>query len=87
MSVVGAAPALATGTASIEPAGEAEKVVAAKLEALVPWTQDKAGREFERLPRDGGCMHETLPTKGKCRPKELPQGLPNEAECEPDWLT
>jgi hypothetical protein len=36
LPVVGAAPALAEGTAGVEPAGEAEKATAAKSEALVP---------------------------------------------------
>ena len=53
MSVVGVAPGLAEGTVGVEPAGEAEKAATAKLEALVLWTQDMAGRKLETLPREG----------------------------------
>jgi len=67
--VVGAAPALAKGTAGVEPAGEAEKATAAKLEALVPCAQGVAEREVEMLPGEGKHVHEPppeeLPRKGK----------------------
>ncbi len=53
LPVVGAAPALAEGTAGVEPAGEAEKATAAKPEALVPWAQGMAEREVEMLPGEG----------------------------------
>ena len=46
--VMGAAPALAKGTASVKPAGQAEKAMAVKSEALMPWAQDMAGCEVER---------------------------------------
>ena len=51
--LVGATPALAEGTAGVEPAGEAEKAVAAKPEALVPRAQDKAGVK-SRCPHEKG---------------------------------
>ena len=50
LPVVGAAPALAKGTAGIEPTGEAERATAAKSEALAPRTQGEArwGVETQR---------------------------------------
>jgi hypothetical protein len=50
LPVVGAVPALAEETAGVEPAGEAEKAMAAKPEALASWTQGEAGREVETPP-------------------------------------
>ena len=59
---MGAAPALAEGTTSIEPAGEAEKAITAKLEALVPQTPGGTRCEVEGLPREGKRKaEETLP--------------------------
>ena len=60
------APVLTEGTAGVEPAGEAEKAAAATLEALVPFTKDKAVCGLKRLPREG-----------RCRP-----GAPSDRECE-----
>jgi hypothetical protein len=45
--VIGATPALAKGTAGIEPAGEAELAIAAKSEVLVLWAQDKTKCRLE----------------------------------------
>ena len=45
LPVVGATPVLARGNAGVGPADEAEKAVAAKPKALVPWAQDKARRK------------------------------------------
>ena len=59
LAVVGAAPALAKGTASIEPASEAERASAAKPKALTPWMQSKAGPRSEMLPQEG--KHEPEP--------------------------
>ena len=88
LAVAGAAPALAEGTASIEPASEAERASAAKPEALTPWTQSEAGPRPETLPQEGkhepepplrgpkgraGCVPEALPTDGACRPEAPPQ--------------
>lgn len=42
--------ALAEETASVEPAGQAERAMAAKPEALVPWAQSMVGHEVETLP-------------------------------------
>ena len=56
LPVMCAAPALAKGTASVKPAGKAEKAMAAKSEALMPRAQDAAGREVERLLREGKLM-------------------------------
>ena len=87
MPVVGAAPALADGTASVEPAGEAETATTAKLEALAPWAQGMAGREVEKLPQKrtldalsrvdtkgvAGRMHEALPPEVRREPSWSPQ--------------
>ena len=43
VELVGAAPAMAKGTASIEPTGRAEKATTVKLEALEPGAYGKAG--------------------------------------------
>jgi hypothetical protein len=65
--VVSTAPALAKDTASIEPAGKAERATAARPKALVPWTQGEAKHEVnvwpQEMPTNGelrppGCMHE-----------------------------
>ena len=45
--LVGIAPALAKETASVGPVGKAEKAVATKPEALVPWAQYKARRGWQ----------------------------------------
>ena len=47
---MGATPALAEDTASVKPASEAEKAIAAKSEVLVPWAQGKARCKVEMLP-------------------------------------
>jgi hypothetical protein len=54
-SVVDTTPVLAESTASIELAGEAEKAIAAKTEALEPGAYNEAGgrREVEMLPQEG----------------------------------
>jgi len=43
------------GTACVEPAGEAEKAIVAKSEALEPGAYGKAGRR-ERPSQGGACM-------------------------------
>ena len=45
--VVDTTPAVAKETASVEPAGEAERATAARPEALASWTQGEAGHEAE----------------------------------------
>jgi hypothetical protein len=79
------APVLAEGTAGVEPAGEAEKAAAATLEALVPFTKDKAVCGLERPPSEGKCMHrpppEALPPEGRCRP-EAPSDRESEREAD-----
>ena len=55
---MGAAPALAKGTAGVELAGEAERATATKPEALVPWANDKAVRGREMVPQE-------MPTEGE----------------------
>ena len=80
--VAGVALALAEGTASVEPAGKAEKAIAARPKALVPWAQDKAKRRHEvnkpphkALPQKGERNAEALSRKRKPeRPEALPPG-------------
>ena len=57
MPVIGAASALAEGTAGVEPAGKAKIATAAKLEALVPWAQGEPGREVNSLPIRSWTSH------------------------------
>ena len=88
LAVVGAASALAKGTAGVEPAGKAEIATAAKLEALVPWAQGEPGREVDSLPQgdkvmykpppealppEGWRNHEPSPQKGERKQEALPQ--------------
>ena len=98
LPVVGAAPALAEGTADVEPAGEAEIATAARPEALVPWAQGDAKLEVETplqegrrkpeaLPRKGGQTHEppleALPPEGRCNLEAPPQEREQEANAPP----
>ena len=50
LPIMGIAPALAEGTASVGPAGKAETASTAEPEALAPWTQGKTQREVETPP-------------------------------------
>jgi hypothetical protein len=73
---VGAAPALAESSASVELTGEAEGAIAVKTEALVPWAQGVAAREVEKLPQKAGSKvneppPEALPQKGERNPEAL----------------
>jgi len=45
--LMGTAPALAKGTASIGPTGKAKIATTAEPKALAPWAQDKARHEHE----------------------------------------
>jgi hypothetical protein len=76
LPVVGAAPALAESSASVELTGEAEGAIAVKTEALVPWAQGVAAREVEKLPQKAGSKvneppPEALPQKGERNPEAL----------------
>ena len=63
---MGAAPALAKDTASAKPAGEAEKAIAARPEALMSKAQVKSTRTPpEALPRKGERKPEVLPRRGE----------------------
>ena len=88
LAVVGAASALAKGTAGVEPAGKAEIPTAAKLGALVLWAQGEPGREVDSLPQGDKVMYEPPPEalppegwrnhepssqKGKRKQEALPQ--------------
>ena len=84
MPVVGVAPALAKGTASVRPAGKAETATTAKSKVLVPWAQYKAGHRYkvdkpppEVLLQKGEHNPEVL--SYKCEPKHpkmlLPDGM------------
>ncbi len=46
-----AAPALAEGSAGVEPAGEVERTMTAKPNALVPWVQGVARCKVEGIGR------------------------------------
>jgi len=96
LPVVGAATALAEGTASVEPAGEAQRATVAKSEALVPWAQGVAKREVERPWREdereleaplqtGRRKHAALPPERERERGTRLQGNPYEAEREPGW--
>jgi hypothetical protein len=99
LPVAGTAPALAKGTAGVKPAGEAERAITAKSEALAPRTQGMARREVERPPREGKRMRErnpealsrerehvkALPSKHKRECGTTPQGNPNEGNGKPSW--
>ena len=85
LPVVGAATALAEGTASVEPAGEAQRATVAKSEALVPWAQGVAKREVERPWREdereleaplqtGRHKREALPPEGERERGITPRG-------------
>ena len=85
LSIVCAAPALAEGTAGVEPAGEAERAMAAKPEALASWVRGETRREVERLPmheppQKGRRKLEALPPKGDA----LPRGRPNKRQTQ-EW--
>ena len=76
LPVVGAAPALAESTASVELTGEAEGAIAIKTEALVSWAQDVAAREVEKSPQKASSKvneppPEALPQKGERNPEAL----------------
>jgi len=78
LPVVGAAPALAVSTASIELTGKAEGAITIKTKVLVPWAQDVAMREVEKLPQKAGSKvneppPEALPQKGERNPEALSQ--------------
>jgi len=65
LRVLSAALAMAEGTACVESAGEAEKAIAAKSEALEPRAYGKARRR-ERPPQSGAWHGvETSPREGK----------------------
>ena len=55
LQILSAVLAMVEGTACVEPAGEAEKAIAAKSKALEPGAYGKAGRR-ER-PLQGGPWH------------------------------
>jgi len=83
---MGAAPALAEGTAGVRPAGEAETATTTEPEALAPRVQDKVGRRHEvdvppqeALPQKGECNTEALSRKCKLEHR------PNEGECKSIW--
>jgi len=71
-SLMGAAPALAEGTAGVGPGGKAETATTAEPEVLAPRAQDKVGRGHEvdappqeALPQKGECNTEALSRKRK----------------------
>ena len=72
LPVVGAASALAEGTAGVGPAGEAETATTAEPEALVLWAQDKAAREVETPPQEGEGELDAVPPQGEGMAKPTP---------------
>jgi len=68
--VVDTTPAVTESTASIEPAGKAERATAAKSEALVPWVQDGVRRGREMVPQDYDTEQSICSLK--CRAASLP---------------
>jgi len=96
LPVMGAAPALAKSTASIELTGEAEGAIAVKTEVLVSWAQDVATRKVEKLPQKASSKvneppPEALPQKGERNPEALSRKRKlkchqNGGEREPIWL-
>ena len=78
LPVVGTAPALAEGTASVKPAGKAEIATAAKFKVLVPWVQGEARLEVKTPPQEGRCKPEALPLSGKHTHKPPLEALPLE---------
>jgi hypothetical protein len=98
LPVVGAASALAEGTAGVEPTGKAEIATAAKLKVLVPWAQGEPRHEVNSLPQgdkvmyepppEGWRNHEPSPQKGERKQEVLPQkceckSARMRARCEP----
>jgi hypothetical protein len=71
LPVVGAASALAEGTAGVEPAGKAEIATAAKLEALVPWAQGEPGREVDSLLQGDRVTTRGAATRGLAQPRAI----------------
>ena len=90
LPVAGAAPALAEGTASVEPAGKADRAMAARSKALAPPMQGKAWREVEMPLREGkgepDALPQALPGKRKLGPPEAPpqRGRHNSKVLPPD---
>ena len=72
LPVAGAAPAQAESTAGVKSAGEAERAIAAKPEALASWTQGEAGREAESPPQEGEQELKAPLHKGRHKPEALP---------------
>jgi len=75
---------------------EAEGAIAIKTEALVPWAQDVATREVEKLPQKAGSKvneppPEVLPQEGERNPEALSRKCKlecrqNGGKREPVWL-
>src|SRR5260221_10370363 len=90
LAVMGVAPALAESTASVELAGKAEGAIAAKAEALVPWAQDVAACEVEKLPQKASKANEpppeALPQKGE-RNQARARASPERGKRERVWLS
>jgi hypothetical protein len=57
----------------------AEGAIAARSEALVPWAQDTAAREVERLSREGKRVHEPPPEAQPQKDEGKLQALPQKA--------
>ena len=80
LPVTGTAPAPTESTTSVKPASKAEKAIATKPEAPVPWAQGKAGCGVERHPQEGKRELDALPPQGKRMVKAAP--LQGDTNCK-----
>ena len=78
LPVMGASSALAKGTASIRPAGEAKTASTARPKALVSLAKNKAVHGHEMALQE-------VPLEGKREHGTMPQHIPNEGKHKPDW--
>ena len=85
--VVDNAPALAVGTAGVEPGSGAERATAAKPHALKPEAYGMVGRRHETPPKsDPGRRRRTPPRgdpKGRAR---YAHETPTEGDCRPEGV-
>lgn len=85
---MGVAPALAGGTAGVEPASGAERATAAMPEASVPGAYGKGGRRREAPPQGkAGREVEAPPRKGNRGHEPPPEALPQKGERKPEALS
>jgi len=83
---MGAAPALAEGTAGVELAGKAESHGCQARHVWVPWAQGVAGSKVKMPPQGGERELDVVPPEGERECCATPQHNPNEGKHEPIWL-